>query len=153
MPWIASDPIRVVIPGPPRALGRQRHRIVRPKNKPEFISNYMDTESANVQSIMRDFAFQQMNGHAPFEGPVDLRFVAYVPIAASWSKKKQEAARLDQIRPAGRPDFDNYVKMIDAFKKILWRDDGQITDGWVLKRYSDRPRVVVEVRFLTFRPG
>lgn len=153
MPWIASDPIRIVIPGPPRALGRQRHRIVRPKNKPEFISNYMDTESANVQSIMRDFAFRQMDGRPLFEGPIDLRFVAYMPIAASWSQKKQRAAKADEIRPTGKPDFDNCVKMIDAFKKILWRDDGQVTDGWVLKRYSDRPRLVVEIRFLTFQTG
>jgi Holliday junction resolvase RusA-like endonuclease len=150
VPWIASEPIRVLIPGPPRALGRQRHRIVRPRGKPEFVGNYMDAETANVQSIMRDFAFQQMRGRPPFEGAIDLRFVAYMPIAASWSKKKQEAARLDQIRPTGSPDFDNCVKMIDAFKKILWRDDGQITDGYVWKRYSDRPRLAVEVRFLSF---
>lgn len=151
MPWTASDPIRIIVPGPPKALERQRHRIVTPRGRPSFVANYLPAQSAREQSTIRAIAAIAMGNRAPLEGPIDLRVVAYMPIPASWSKRKQAAALADQIRPTGRPDADNIVKLLkDAGTGIIWRDDALVVDCAIWKRYSDRPRLVIEVRLLTW---
>lgn len=87
-----------------------------------------------------------MAGRPPLEGAVRLIVTAHFPIAASWSKKKQEAARLGEIRPTGKPDWDNAGKIIsDALNGIAYRDDAQIVSATVEQFYSDRPRVDVRV--------
>jgi Holliday junction resolvase RusA-like endonuclease len=152
MPWVLGEVIRIEVPGKPKPMPRQRHRIVRPKGKKEFVGNYMPTESRNEQAVLRDFAQQQMNGRSPFDGPVDLRVVAYMPVSASWSKKKQALALADKIRPISRPDGTNMLRLAeDAFKHVVYRDDSQISDFGVWKRYSDRPRLIIEARPLVYQ--
>lgn len=138
--------IRIVVPGTPKALARNRHRIITPKGKAPFVGNYLPAKSRNEQAVIRDFAAQAMGGRALLEGPIDLRIAAYLAIPPSWSKKKQQAARNDFLRPTGRPDIDNLTKQIDALKEIVWRDDAQVTDAAMWKRYSDEPRLVIEIR-------
>lgn len=139
--------IRIVVPGTPKPLERNRHRIIAPKGKPAFVGNYLPTKSRNEQAVIRDFGAQAMGGRPPLEGPIDLRVAVYLPIAASWPKKKQQAARDGLIRPAGRPDIDNFIKLaMDAAKNIVWRDDSQVTDVAMWKRFSDQPRLVIEIR-------
>lgn len=89
---------------------------------------------------------EAMAGRAPLEGAVRLIVAAHFPIAVSWSKKKQEAARQGEIRPTGKPDWDNAGKIIsDALNGIAYRDDAQIVSAVVDQFYSDRPRVDVRV--------
>jgi Holliday junction resolvase RusA-like endonuclease len=92
-----------------------------------------------------------MGGRAPLDGTVDLRVVAFMPIPASWSQRKQAAALTDQIRPTGRPDADNILKAIcDAIQGVCIRDDTIITEASIWKRFSISPRIVVELRALTW---
>lgn len=143
----AAIVIRVVVPGPPRPLERNRHRIVTPRGKPSFVGSYLPTKSRNEKAVIRDFAAQAMAGRSPIEGPIDLRIAAYMPVPASWSHKKRALAISGGIRPAVGIDFDNIMKLAaDAFKHVVWRDDSQVTDAVIWKRYSDRPRIVIEVR-------
>lgn len=154
MPWIALDPIKIIVPGPPKALERNRHRIVSRKGGGQFVANYLPAQSAKEQSTIRKIAYEAMAGQAPIEIPIDLRVVAYMPIAASWSKRKRAEAMNDQVRPSGKPDADNILKLLsDAFKEIVWRDDALVTECTIWKRYSDRPRLVIEVRPMVFRVG
>lgn len=154
MPWKAGEVIRIEIPGRPKPLGRNRHRIMRPKNKAAYVGSYLPTESRNEKAVIRDFAARAMSGRAPLEGSVDMRVVAYMPIPASWSNKKRQAALADKIRPTSKPDASNIWKLAeDAFKLVVWRDDAQVSDHAMWRRYSDRPRIVIEVRPLSFEPG
>ena len=91
-------------------------------------------------------AAQVMGGAPPLEGPVELRVTIYLPIPASWSRKRQQLALDGLLLPTTKPDWDNAAKITDAVNGILWRDDSQVTDAHIFKRYSDRPRVVIEVR-------
>lgn len=153
MPWVAGDPIRIVIPGIPRPLERNRHRIVTPKGRPSFVANYLPAQSAREQSVIRKIAYDAMDGRAPIDGPLELRFVAYMGIAASWSRIKTADAITDRIRPTARPDLSNLIKQCeDAMNEIVYRDDSLITDCHLYKRFSDRPRLVIEVRSLTWVP-
>lgn len=153
MPWQKSDPIRIEIPGPPKALERNRHRIVTPRGKPAFVTSYMPTQSAREQSTIRGEASLVMRGRPPLDGPIELKFVAYLSIPQSWSRKKQAAALADQIRPGIKPDLSNLVKQCeDAMNGICYRDDSLITDCLMWKRYSEKPRIVIEIRSLTWVP-
>lgn len=49
-------------------------------------------------------------------------------------------------RPITKPDWDNVGKIVsDALNGIAYRDDSQIVDARVVKRYSDNPMVKVSV--------
>ena len=152
MPWVAGEPIRIVVPGPPKAWERAGHRIVTTKTGAQFVSSYTPTQTRHEQSFIRAMAYKAMDGRNPLTGPVDLRIVAYMPIAVSWSRKKQAAALADQIRPTGTPDWDNLGKSVcDAIKGVCWRDDSQVTDPrGPYKRYSVSPRLVIEIRELAW---
>lgn len=151
MTWVRSEPIKVTIPGPPKALERNRHGIVKRRDGTQFVANYLPAKSRAESSAIRRFAFDAMGDRPPLDCPIDLRFVAYMPIAESWSKRRRADALADRIRPAMGIDVDNILKLLaDSFKELVWRDDRLVTEvsGW--KRYSDRPRLVVEVRALTW---
>lgn len=90
-------------------------------------------------------AQQAMDGRPPVEGPVAVTLEVLLPIAASWSKKKREEAMVGRLRPAGRPDLDNFAKMLDALNLVVWNDDSQIVELVVFKRYSEAPQLAITV--------
>lgn len=90
-------------------------------------------------------AQQAMDGRPPAEGPVAVTLEVHLPIAVSWSKKKREAAMLGHVRPTGRPDLDNFAKMLDALNLVVWNDDSQIVELVVFKRYSLQPQLAITV--------
>lgn len=141
--------IRIVVPGVPKAWQRAGQRIVDAKDGRRFVSNFTQGKTRSEQGVLRMFAVDAMEGRQPFQREIDLRIGVFMPIAPSWSKKKQAAARADLIRPTGKPDFDNFIKQVDAFKGIIWIDDSQVTDQACWLRYSDQPRIVFEIRPLT----
>lgn len=144
--------VRFTVPGPPKPLQRNRHRIARKKDGTQFIANYLPAESRSEQGAVRMFASQAMAGKPPLEGPLELRMTAFMPVPASWSGVKQRKAMDGVILPSGRPDVDNLVKLVlDGVSKIVMRDDAQIVSMHVWKAFSDMPRVVVEVRRIEYQ--
>lgn len=93
-------------------------------------------------------AKQQMldRGLEPFDGPLEVRMEFYRPVQASISKKEQ-ARRLSGVhRPTVKPDLSNYIKALeDGLNGIIWIDDNRIVQIVAEKKYSDRPRIVIEV--------
>ena len=79
-------------------------------------------------------------------GAISLSIVIYKAIPKSFSKKWVAWAEAGEISPITRPDFDNYAKLVcDALNGIFWKDDAQIVDCRISKRYSNQPRVTVEL--------
>jgi Holliday junction resolvase RusA-like endonuclease len=145
-----NDVIRLEIPGPPRGTARARTRIVTPAGGKAFASVYTDSKTRSEGGAVRMFAANAMNGRPPLEGPLELRMTAFFPIPASWSGKKSVKALAGLIAPTGKPDFDNLAKMAcDGMNKIVFKDDAQIVSAHCWKLFSDRPRVVIEIRSLT----
>jgi Holliday junction resolvase RusA-like endonuclease len=142
-----SDVIRIEIPGPPRGYARTGSRVVTPKDggKP-FATRFTPAATRIEAGVVRMFAAEAMNGNPPMEGPIDLRIAAFCPIPKSWSQKRQRAALADEIRPTSKPDWTNIARFEDALKSIAWRDDAQVTDAAIWKRYSANPRVILEIR-------
>ena len=83
----------------------------------------------------------------PLTGPLEVTFVFYRPLQSSLSKAAK-ARRLSGVEPpVVKPDLSNYLKASeDALNSILWLDDRFIVIERCFKRYSETPRIEVEVK-------
>lgn len=140
-----SDVIRIELAGAPKGKGRPRFHIVKTKSGKSFGSAYTDAQTRRFESNLAYAAQQAMNGRKPLCGPLKVTVRALMPIPASWSKKKQQDARAGLLLPTTKPDWENIAKTLDGANHIVWGDDSQIVDGRVLKIYSDRPCLQIEV--------
>lgn len=139
--------VRFVLPGLLHGKQRARHRVVRTKAGAQFVSTYTPAQTRREEGEVALFASAAMQGRAPLEGPIDLRVCVFLPVPASWSGIKQRKALTGAIMPAGKPDIDNLTKsVLDGINGRVFRDDAQVVSLAAWKRYSDTPRVVVEVR-------
>ncbi len=136
-----SDIIAFTIPGNPVAKGRAKFA-----RRGNFVTTYTPEKTVRYENLVA-LAAQQAMGITPlFETGVELRVIAYMPIPASWSMKKQRAAALGELTPISKPDLDNVVKAIkDGCNKVAWKDDSQVIDLVAKKRYG-MPRVEVAIR-------
>lgn len=91
-------------------------------------------------------AREAMKGQPPMVGAAVFSALVFLPMPKKFSKKKRALALAGGIVPAVRPDGDNYAKIVmDACNDIVYRDDGQCVDIHVSKRYSENPRLEIEV--------
>jgi Holliday junction resolvase RusA-like endonuclease len=134
--------IIIELPGEPRGKGR-----------PRFVRRtgiaFTPQRTASYEAMLRHEAALVMANRVPLEGALRVRVLACFAVPQSWSAKKRMAAIAGAVRPAKRPDLDNVVKMLDALNEVVWRDDAQIVEGWIEKFYTDRPRLLIEVRALS----
>lgn len=93
-------------------------------------------------------ARQQMldRGLEPFDGPLEVCMEFYRPVQASISQKELTRRLSGVHRPTVKPDLSNYIKALeDGLNGIIWVDDNRIVQIVAEKKYSDRPRIVIEV--------
>lgn len=107
---------------------------------------YTPERTVNYEGRLAYAAQQAMQGRVPLDGPLTVYVEARMPIAASWPKKRQDAARRGELRPVKKPDLDNICKMLDALNLIAWVDDSQIVEVTIKKFYSAQPALIIEVR-------
>jgi Holliday junction resolvase RusA-like endonuclease len=138
--------VRIEIPGPPMGVGRAKTRIVTAASGRSFATIYTPKKTRDESAVIRDYAAQAMGEREPFTGAVELRMSLYFPIPSGFTKKKRTAIEAGTLRPTVKPDWDNAGKFTDALSKVVWLDDKQVTDAHIWKRYSSRPRVIIEVR-------
>jgi len=137
-----ADTITFTIPGKPVAKGRARAFV-----RNGHVAHYTPKETADYERLVRETAQEAMIGQAPLDGPVALVVIALVPIPASWSRRRQQAAGAGATVPTSRPDLDNIVKAIkDGLNGVAWRDDSQVVELRARKSYGHTPCVQVRVR-------
>ena len=129
--------VQFVVAGKPLAKGRVRFTKTGHAFTPDRTVNFEGKLALAAQAAM--------NGRPPVEGAVAVTLEVLLPIAVSWPAKKREAALNGQLRPTGRPDLDNFAKMLDALNMVVWGDDSQIVELVVFKRYSDAPQLAITV--------
>jgi Holliday junction resolvase RusA-like endonuclease len=87
-----------------------------------------------------------MDGRPPIDVPVRVELLVELPVPASWSRRKAEAALTGGIRPTSRPDVDNYAKgFCDAINTIVVVDDSQIVDLRAVKKFGVTPKMVATI--------
>lgn len=129
------------IPIAPTAQQRARHAR-RNGISMEYKSRSQKAHEADLHKFLVALA-----PSAPLSGYLRLDMRAFLPIPDSWPASKKKRALEGRIRPASRPDLDNYDKQLwDAMTRAgWWKDDALVVEGWHGKYYSDRPRWEVEV--------
>ena len=134
---------RLVITGQPVAKGRIRFAR-------KTGHAYTPEKTVAYETKLALAAQEKMNGEPPIEGPLKVTVLAEMQIAASWPKWKREAAEHGSVLPVGRPDADNYAKILDSLNFVVWVDDSQIVDLTVRKRYSTQPQLTIDVERIGF---
>lgn len=132
------------IPGAPVAKGRAKFA-----RRGNFVTTYTPKETVQYENLVRLAAKEAMGTGEPFDLPIALTVAIYLPIPQSWSKKKQEKARLGLVGATKKPDADNVLKALkDGMNGVVYVDDSRITDVVLQKRYASAPRVDVIARTL-----
>jgi len=128
-----ADEILITVPGKPVAWQRAGHN-----GKTGHFYTRKQTSSFETQAAAE--AMVAMKGRQLFTGPVCVRWTAYFGIPPSWAKWKRKAALDGSLRHTSTPDADNLLKMKDAFKGVVWKDDSQVIAASVSKEYAAIPR-------------
>lgn len=138
------DPVTISLAGAPQGKGRARSF-----RRGNFIGHYTPEKTRSYEGMIRSAAMDAMGNRLPIDAPVEFVMRAVFSVPASWSKKKQQAALLGEIRPGKKPDLDNIEKAwSDALNGVVYRDDCLICRKTTDKRYGAAPLVVATVRVL-----
>ena len=137
--------IEFTIPGEPK--GKARPRLGRGGH------TYTPRDTRQYEHEVAEAYYRVLPQDAeevkPIEGPVAVEITAYFGIPRSKSKKERLRIIRENVRPTKKPDIDNIEKIIcDALNGIAYRDDSQVTDSYVRKRYvseDEEPRVCVMI--------
>lgn len=130
--------IDIVLLGAPR--GKERPRGTKSGHF------YTAAKTRDYEMMLRTAALEVMEGKNPLDCALHMDLRLVMPIAQSWPKKKQLAARTGELLPTKKPDLDNMMKMIDALNMVVWVDDSQIISTNILKIYGDKPGLWLSVR-------
>lgn len=75
-----------------------------------------------------------------------MTITAYFELPNKRSKLQEAEMLADIISPTKKPDWDNIGKIIsDALNKFAFKDDAQITDARIIKKYARTPKVIVKI--------
>ena len=136
-----SGAVTIVIGGPPTAKGRPR------MTRKGFV--YTPAATRKYEAHGRLAAQLAMDGRPPITVPVRAEITADLPVPASWSNKRQDAALRGEIKPTSRPDTDNYVKTaLDAINQIVVTDDSLVVELVAIKRYARIPKLTITIAAL-----
>ncbi len=134
-------PVSFVVPG--EAVGKGRPRVSTIGGHARM---FTPQKTANYETLIAMAAQQAMAGRELIGGPVLIEMKIMVSVAASWSKKKTAEALAGDVMPTKKPDADNVLKAIcDGINGIVFKDDVQVVNVSLSKRFSETPGVSVRV--------
>lgn len=127
------------IEGKPVGKGRPRFRRMG-----NFVQTYTPTATADYEKLVR-LRFQNAGGQIT-DKPVRVGITAFFAPPKS-TKKKQKAEMLaNLVLPTKKPDCDNVAKIIlDALNQVAYKDDAQVIELFVKKRYAAEAKVFVHI--------
>jgi Holliday junction resolvase RusA-like endonuclease len=132
--------VSFTIPGQPQGKGRAK--IVKIGG---FSRMATPAKTVAYEGLIAHAAQAVLAGRAMFAGPVAVNLFLDCQVPASWSQRKQREALAGLHMPTTKPDADNVLKAVcDGCNGVLWRDDVQVVDVRLRKRYAATPCVRVE---------
>lgn len=132
--------IALTIPGQPQGKGRPRVGSFSGHAR-----MFTPAKTVAYEGLIAHAAHQAMAGRPMLDGPLAVNLFLDCQVPASWSAKKQRAALAGELMPTTKPDADNVLKaVLDGCNGVLWRDDVQVVDVRVRKRYAAAPCVRME---------
>ncbi|EHR1327340.1 TPA: RusA family crossover junction endodeoxyribonuclease [Clostridium perfringens] len=120
---------------------------IRGKARPRVCRGHAFTpkDTIEYEKLVRE-CYKKQDGRY-LEGSIKALIIAYYKIPKSYSKKRVQAIRDGLEKPTKKPDADNIAKIIlDSLNGIAYKDDSQIVELRVIKRYTeDKERVEFEL--------
>jgi Holliday junction resolvase RusA-like endonuclease len=133
-----SGAVTIVIGGEPVAKGRPR------VTRRGFV--YTPAATRKYEAHGRLAAQLAMDGRSPITVPVRVEIAVDLPVPASWSTKRRDAALRGEVRPTTRPDADNFVKAaLDAVNAIVVTDDALVVELIATKKYAAVPQLTITI--------
>lgn len=133
------------IEGKPTGKGRPRFRRMG-----NFVQTYTPTATADYEKLVR-LRFQNAGGIIT-EKPVRVEIAAFFAPPKSARKKDKIEMLANRILPVKKPDCDNIAKIVlDALNKIAYKDDAQVAELSVKKRYAAAAKVFVHIEEIDAR--
>lgn len=134
-------PVMFTVPGEP--VGKGRPRIGRVGGHARM---FTPAKTANYEGLVAMAAQEALAGRSLIAGPVLIELRMFHPIPRSWSKKRQAMALVGEVMPTVKCDADNCLKAVcDALNGVAWKDDTQVVNVMLAKRYAEVPRVEVKI--------
>ncbi len=138
--------ISFTVPGQPQGKGRPIAGLKFAAGGKKIAGLRTPEKTVAYEGLVAHAAHQAMDGGALIDQAVHVFMTITCQVPASWSKKKQAAALLQQIRPTTKPDIDNVEKAIfDGCNGVVWRDDVCVVSVIKEKRYGATPGVFVKI--------
>jgi Holliday junction resolvase RusA-like endonuclease len=138
LPALMTGAVTIIIGGEPVAKGR-------PRMTRRGIA-YTPTATRKYEAHGRLAAQLAMDGRSPIGVPVRAEIWVDLPVPASWSAKRRDAALRGEVQPTTRPDCDNFVKAaLDAVNDIVITDDSLVVELAAVKRYARIPKLTITV--------
>lgn len=138
----------IVVPGDP--VGKARARTVRTKSG--AICSYTPKRTVDYENEVRDI-FIRVTGKIPYgtfsplDEPVRMTIRAFFMPPKGFNPGF--LVETEDVPCTKRPDADNIAKIIlDALNGLAYTDDSKVSELLVVKRYSKKPRVEVNVDVL-----
>lgn len=134
-------PVQFLVPGEPVGKGRPRVSTIGGHAR-----MFTPAKTASYEGLIAMTGTEAMAGRTLLEGPVMVEMRIVLPVPASKSKKFKAQALAGEIFPTKKPDMDNVIKAIyDGLNGVVWKDDVQVVDAFVRKRYGEVPGVHVRI--------
>lgn len=125
-------------------VGKRRPKFSTINGFAQAIKVDADVEYENMVRLM--FKLNKSTDYDLFDKPVRMRIEAYFSIPKAFSKKRAKEAAAGIICPQKKPDADNIAKIIcDALNNVAYRDDTQVIELTVVKKYAIEPKVKVTI--------
>lgn len=85
----------------------------------------------------------------PLGTPLIFEALVFLPIPSRFTRGEEAAARAGELRPTGKPDLDNWIKLpMDALEGIAYANDSQIVGfGNSGIWYAAQPRLELHVYY------
>jgi Holliday junction resolvase RusA-like endonuclease len=136
---------RLTVDGAVGAKGRPRTRVIYKNNRAVPVI-YPDPDSLKTERAIKGLAWAAMARQRlqPFTGPIEITIEVFLKRPVSWPRKRCESAF--GFFATGKPDVDNLQKLwFDAFNKVVWDDDSQISDVLFRRRFAPDGRAHVNI--------
>lgn len=129
--------VTFTIPGEPQ--GKGRHRFTKTGHA------YTPKKTIIYENLVKLEYIRQCN-HNFGSAPVSMHIEARYSVPASASKKRKADMLAGRSLPTKKPDTDNIAKAVaDSLNGIAYKDDAQIIELAISKRYAETPGVVVTI--------
>ena len=125
---------------------RPRDRVVQPRGKKPWVSKYYTKEQERRNRVL-DKLLSKWQPFKPYTRALGISIHVYMKVPKSYSLGKKAACLDKKVLPTKTPDLDNIVKWIlDRLQRGgYFKNDKQVCEIQTTKRFSDKPRIEVEI--------